>query len=221
MGSSGRVSRSKKLKWVPIIIVLAFLAGCASPAKKACLETDWSKLGYDEGVRGERVDSSLSHRQSCQREGVPPDILRYEQGRRQGLEKYCTSSNGRALGARGGLYLGVCPPDLKESFKAAYHDGLQTHTQKLSAEISTLTVKQNSLRRELAAVEEQMSYLEKEVAQAGTGQARVMMGLISEMQMLEGDQMSLSLQIDALGMDLKEMRQRLYQIKKQADEVSK
>jgi hypothetical protein len=39
--------------------------------------------------------------------------------------------------------------------------------------------------------------------------------------MLEGDQMSLSLQIDALGMDLKKMRQRLSQIKKQADEVSK
>jgi len=77
------------------------------------------------------------------------------------------------------------------------------------------------LRRELAAVEEQMSYLEKEVAQTGTGQARMLMGLISEMQMLEADQMSLSLQIDALGMDLKKMRQRLYQIKKQADEVSK
>jgi outer membrane murein-binding lipoprotein Lpp len=148
-------------------------------------------------------------------------MLRYEQGRRQGLEKYCTIENGQALGARGGLYLGVCPPDLKESFKAAYHDGLQTHVRKLSAEISTLTTKQDSLRRELAAVEEQMSYLEKEVAQAGTGQARMMMGLISEMEMLEGDQMSLSLQIDALGMDLKKMRQRLYQIKKQADEVSK
>lgn len=221
MESYGRESGSKELKWVPIIIVLAFFAGCASPAKKACLETDWSKLGYDEGVRGERVGTSLSHRQSCQREGVPPDILQYEQGRRQGLEKYCTIENGQALGARGGLYLGVCPPDLEASFKAAYHDGLQIHIRQLSAEISTLTAKQDSLRRELAAVEEQMSYLEKEVAQAGTGQARMMMGLISEMEMLEGDEMSLSLQIDAMGMDLKKMRQRLSQIKKQADEVSK
>jgi hypothetical protein len=52
---------------------------------------------------------------------------------------------------------------LEESFKAAYHDGLQIHVWKLSAEI----------------------------------------------------------QIDALGMDLKEMRQRLDRIKKQADEMSK
>jgi len=209
------------LKWVPIIIVLAFFAGCTSPAKKSCLETDWSKLGYEEGVRGERVDSSLSHRQRCQREGAPPDMLLYEQGRRQGLEKYGSIRNGQALGARGDSYLGVCPPDLEEPFKAAYHDGLQIHVRKLSADISTLTSKQDSLRRKLAAVEEQMSYLEKEVAQAVTGQERMLMGMISEMQMLEADQMSLSLQIDALGMDLKKMRQRLHQIKKQADEMSK
>jgi len=217
MKSVGWESESKKLKWVPLIIVLAFFAGCTSPAKKACLETDWSKLGYEEGVRGERVDSSLSHRQSCQREGVPPDMLRYEQGPRQGLEKYCSIRNGQTLGARGCSYLGVCPPDLEESFNAAYHDGLQIHVRKLSAEISTLTAKQVSLRQKLAAVEEQMSYLEKEVAQARTGQERMLMGMISEMQMLEADQMSLSLQIDALEMDLKKMRQRLYQIKKQAD----
>ena len=185
------------MKWVPIIIVLAFFAGCTSPAKKACLKTDWIKLGYEEGVLGERADSSLSHRQSCQREGAPPDMLRYEQGRRQGLEKYCTIRNGQALGARGGSYLGVCPPDLEESFKAAYHDGLQIHIRKLSVEISTLTAKQDTLRRELAAVEEQMSYLENEVAKAGTGQGRMLMGAISEMQMLENDQISLSLQIDA------------------------
>jgi hypothetical protein len=63
---------------------------------------------------------------------------------------------------------------LEGSFKAAYHDGLQTPIRKLSAEISTLTAKQDSLPRQLAAVEEQMSFLEKEVAQAGTGQARTM-----------------------------------------------
>ena len=153
MQSVGRESDSKKLKWVATLIVLVFFAGCISPAKKACLETDWSKLGYEEGVRGERVGSSLSHRQICQREGVSPDMLRYEQGRRQGLEKYCTIRNGQALGARGGSYLGVCPPDLEESFKAAYHDGLQIHVRKLSAEINTMTAKQDSLRRELAAVE--------------------------------------------------------------------
>ena len=54
----------------------------------------------------------------------------------------------------------------------------------------------------------------------GRGHA-LLMGMISEMQMLEADQMSLNLQIDALGMDLIKIRQRLYRIKKQADEVSK
>jgi len=209
------------LKWMSMILGLIFLAGCASPAKKACLQTDWRKLGYEEGENGKGMDSSLSRRLRCQNEGVPPDMARYEQGRRQGLERYCTASNGRTTGAKGMGYPNVCPPDLEASFKAAYLMGLQSHVHELSAEINRLTEKRDSLRHELTDVLEQMGYLKKEVAQIGPGQERVLAGMISEMRWLESSEQSLSLQIDALGMDLDEMRRQLLQMKKQADHLSK
>jgi len=217
--SFGLENGNKKLKWVAIILVLTFFAGCASPAKKACLKTDWRKLGYDEGVRGEETDSSLTLRRNCRSEGVTPDMRRYEQGRRQGIEKYCSVKNGRAVGIKGSPYLGVCPPDLEASFKTAYLDGLHTHLRELSAEMIAVSAKQDSLRRQLADVEEELSYLEKEFSQIGPGQVRMLSGLLSELRRLETDEMSLDLQIDALEEDLKEMRQRRDRVKKQADKL--
>ncbi|NQT71033.1 MAG: DUF2799 domain-containing protein [Desulfobacteraceae bacterium] len=204
------------LKWIPILAALAIMTGCASAAKKTCLQTDWQRVGYEEGIRGQMAAHSTSQHETCIAEGVPPNIKLYEKGRRDGLLKYCTYDNGYERGVKGDLYQGVCPPILEGPFMDGYHKGLPVYVQQLEGSIRAIVHKQDKLRQELAGVEEDIAYLEKEIAEAGAGQARLGMGMISEMNMLEADQQSLTLQISALEMDLKEMRRRLSQIKEHA-----
>ena len=204
------------LKWIPILAALAIMTGCASAAKKTCLQTDWQRVGYEEGIRGQMAAYSTSQHETCIAEGVPPDIKLYEQGRRDGLLKYCTNDNGYERGVKGDLYQGVCPPILEGSFMDGYQRGLPVFGRQLEGNIIAIVNKQEKLRQELASAEEGIAYLEKEIAQAAAGQARLGMGMISEMIMLEADQQSLTLQISALEMDLKKMRRRLSQIKEQA-----
>ena len=219
MVSLDREIRISNLKWILIIIVLINAAGCATPAKRECLETDWRRLGYDSGLRGEPENSSTSRIERCRREGVPPDMNRYQKGRRQGLEAYCTPGNGEALGLRGAAYPPACPPDLENAFQSAYRQGLDSKARTLAAQIDRLTGRQKALRRELTDVEEQIGYLLKEISRSGEAQIRMRMGMISEMQMLEADQQSLSLQIDALRMDLEEMHNHLNRVNRQAADL--
>jgi len=203
--------------WIVLLTVFVVLAGCASPAKKACLQTDWQHIGYQEGSRGILSKNSANQRDHCVREGMSPDMIPYWQGRQQGLEEYCTPDNGLALGTDGDSYQGVCPPELHEAFMTGYKKGLRKYVPHLKDDIQTTELLQIQLRRQLADVEEQITYLEKEITNIGAGKARLGMGMISEMNMLEDDQQSLSLQISALEMDLEEMRQRLSRIKTQVE----
>ena len=204
-----------QLKWFLLLAILATITGCASAAKKACLQTDWQQVGYMDGSQGLLAENSAAQRDICVQEGAAPDMAKYELGRRQGLEQYCTAKNGLALGEKGDTYLGACPPELQGPFTKAYHTGLRSHARKLEKDITAMDQKQKELRRELSGIEEEMAFLHKEIEGADEGQARLRMGMISEMRMLERDQQSLSLQIEALEMDLKEMSQRINQIRKQ------
>lgn len=87
--------------------------------------------------------------------------------------------------------------------------------------IGQLTGRQNALRLELDDVEEQMGYLKQEIAQPGADQSRMRMGMISEMEMFEADQQSLTLQIDAYRMDPEALHLRLDRVYRQADALLK
>lgn len=210
------IGGNRLLKWIPMLSAWVVLAGCVSPAKRACIETDWKRVGYEEGRQGSLAERSALQRDRCIREGVPPDTAQYEQGRKKGIEKYCTADNGYALGVKGDAYQGACPPELKRPFVDAYQKGLIAYAQQLERDFKAKADLQNKMRLDLAGVEEETAYLEKEIEQATEGQARLRMGMISEMRMLEDDQQSLALQISALEMDLEEMRLQLSRIRSQA-----
>lgn len=140
------------IKCIRLLSAVIVIAGCASPAKIICMDTDWMRVGFEEGRQGQLAQRSALQRDSCTREGAPPDMSLYEQGRRKGLESFCTPESGRALGAKGGVYQDNCPPERKGPFVAAYHKGLRAYAEQLEDRIKSHTGQQNKLRQELAGV---------------------------------------------------------------------
>lgn len=109
---------------------IALLAGCASKTmdKEACLVADWQSIGYQDGSQG-RDTSWLERRtKACSEHMVTPDHAQYLAGRDQGLRVFCQPTPGFQLGASGGTYRGVCPPELEGPFLASYNEGVQLYT---------------------------------------------------------------------------------------------
>ena len=65
----------------------------------------------------------------CLSQGVEPDSTAYFQGRVQGLQVYCSPSNGYRLGLEGGEASNICPPGLREQFFAEFNRGRAERAQ--------------------------------------------------------------------------------------------
>lgn len=105
----------------------AALNGCATLSEEQCVVGDWYGIGQGDGAQGRSHARLEEHIEACQRHGVTPDHLLYEQGRQQGLLSYCTPQSGFRVGRHGSGYDGVCPADLESDFLAAYSDGRLVH----------------------------------------------------------------------------------------------
>ncbi|RDX38205.1 DUF2799 domain-containing protein [Kangiella sp. HD9-110m-PIT-SAG07] len=102
------------------ITLVSFMSGCATLSETECISGNWEQIGYQDGKSGRDKDYILNHESSCIEYGVELDRLAYEQGRQDGLQRYCTSSNGYNRGVRGNH------PNLSchEQQFPQYYDGL-------------------------------------------------------------------------------------------------
>lgn len=106
-----------------LLIVFWTFSGCATMKKEECLTVDWYSVGFEDGTKGYKVSRIGSHRKSCAKYGVMPDLQLYQEGRSEGLFEYCTPNKGFRLGLRGRPYNDVCRGELKGPFQEAYNIG--------------------------------------------------------------------------------------------------
>lgn len=106
------------MRYLFIAVVLG-LSACVSTGTlkpQACPTADWHKVGYQDGIRGESAQKILRHTQACPQN--PPNRALWEQGRQEGLGKYCTQSHAYELGRMGRTLHAVCEHNLEELHKA-------------------------------------------------------------------------------------------------------
>lgn len=136
---------------LPLLVVGALLlTGCASLSENQCRTADWESIGYQDGSNGYDAGRISRHSEACAEYGIKADREQYEQGRRQGLELFCTGYNGLRLGRQGYAYSGVCPDSLQGEFVRGYEFGrelhdMDAHMQQLQTEVQRV---QAELKRE-------------------------------------------------------------------------
>lgn len=113
------------MKWaiLSIVVLISGLSGCASMSENECALSDWSAIGYEDGVRGYSSDNFSHRRKACAKHGVTADFQAYQQGRQQGLREFCQPARAFSYGENGGRYQGICPADLEADFVDAYNAG--------------------------------------------------------------------------------------------------
>jgi hypothetical protein len=118
------------------------LNGCASVSRSACQSGDWYDIGLRDGSSGRTEDRFLDHAQACAKYGLPADRNQWLAGRERGLEQYCTTRNGLAVGEANSRYAGVCPVAQEPDFLRGYQVG-----RDLSQTRARLTALDNEMQR--------------------------------------------------------------------------
>lgn len=160
------------------LIALTFaaiaLSGCASMSAEECVATDWTTVGYEDGVRGYTADRIGQHRKACGKHGVAPDFAAYQDGREQGLREYCQPGRGFDVGSHGGRYYGVCNATLEPDFLDAYNTGYQLY--RLRSNVNRANSQINARQNELDNIDENIrSAQARLIAPETTTEDRVML----------------------------------------------
>lgn len=100
-----------------VLIILCFLAGCATLSREQCERGDWYGIGMVDGQEGVPASRLADHVRACGKYGLQPDDRQYQLGYDRGLEDYCRIDNAFATGLRGNRYQGVCPQTIDALFE--------------------------------------------------------------------------------------------------------
>lgn len=146
-----------KLILIGVVLVLAGLSGCATMSSDECMTSDWTTIGFEDGVRGYTADRIGKHRKACAKHGVTPDFTAYQAGRDQGLVEYCQPGRGFSVGSSGGRYNGVCSVNQEADFLDAYNAGYHLYTLKsnVNRENSAINSKEHKLEEIDASIHAQ------------------------------------------------------------------
>lgn len=103
------------------------LSGCATTQRltpQQCQASNWQEIGYADGLRGRSGADFGQYTNQCESvAGAAPNRIQWEQGRLQGLKKYCTELNAYKLGREGYDWQPVCPLEGIEKLEEAYAQG--------------------------------------------------------------------------------------------------
>ncbi|HAT87186.1 MAG TPA: DUF2799 domain-containing protein [Rhizobiales bacterium] len=130
-----------------LCLSLLSLVGCASLSEEECQITDWYKLGQGDALEGYPQTRLKDHIKACQRYDISPDIKRYGEGRKAGLQRYCTAENGFRVGRQGYRYQGICPAGTEKAFVGAYDRGSNLH--KIELDLAAARQERNGLQKDL------------------------------------------------------------------------
>lgn len=136
---------SRKLWLAAGFIIL--LSGCASMSPEECRTADWREKGVRDGQNGQPRAYIEEHREACAKVGIVPNAALWEQGRAEGVLRYCTPENALEVGRRGSGYRNACPPELEGAFLERYRAGRKVYDAQQRVE--RLTNEQRSKQNEL------------------------------------------------------------------------
>jgi hypothetical protein len=161
-------------KTLLLLTASAMLTACAGMSEQACLVSDWTTVGFEDGTAGRPVGSIGRYRQMCGKHGVSPDLESYRAGHADGVDIYCRPGNGFDAGRRGSSYQNVCPADMEADFLAAYDSGyrlyeLETALRRVDARLAGNAREQQKIKQELTAIAASM------VSNDTTGEERVLL----------------------------------------------
>lgn len=112
---------------VSIALIGIILSACATMSEEECLYSDWTAVGYEDGVDGRSSDRFGDYRRTCADHGITPDFQAWQSGRERGLVEYCQPLRGFQVGQSGGYYSGVCNSDLEPEFLDAFRLGSELY----------------------------------------------------------------------------------------------
>lgn len=116
------------------LLLITFLAGCATLSREDCARGDWFGVGVIDGRAGHPVSLFYKHQQACAEYHIDVDKTAYLAGHQQGLEAYCQLDNAFQTGLDGRAYHHLCPPGIDALF-ARYHEaGFRVHQVRSSLE---------------------------------------------------------------------------------------
>ena len=103
------------------------LSGCAttqSLTPQQCQASNWQQVGYADGANGRSGNYFGYYTNSCANVvGATPNRVLWEEGRQQGLKKYCTELNAYKTGREGYDWQPVCPLEGIDKLEEAYSQG--------------------------------------------------------------------------------------------------
>lgn len=114
---------SIKTKATLFIIVGLFFVGCTpywNP--KRCQSTNWSQLGYSDGSAGKQ-NSSGSYSAACSKAGANINIGGYNQGYKEGINRFCSYDAGKGAGVSNSTLHPVC--QRFDKYMKGYEAGLK------------------------------------------------------------------------------------------------
>jgi hypothetical protein len=132
---------------------------------------------------------------------------KYERGYADGVRRYCVPRKGFELGRRGRGHHDVCPPDLRETFQAAYDDGREVYTAQI--EVREAQKRVHAARADLDSIAEEITALEAQLVSGG-GTAQDRRNWIEQIKLLEAERGLLLVDIHALEHEASE-RQHYYE----------
>ena len=104
-----------------ILATLFILSSCSSLSRDECDETNWRKIGINEGSYGNPSNFS-SYEKQCKKFGNVAFKSDYDQGHQEGLEIFCTYSNGYYFGFNQKSSVDECK-QFNSDFSRGFKDG--------------------------------------------------------------------------------------------------
>lgn len=128
------------------LFALLALSGCATLTPDQCKVADWRALGVEDGALGYGESRFLDYAKDCAAASVSPDRAAWEEGRADGLKRFCTPEGAYSAGVDGRPFRGQCAPETAEQL-AALEKGQTFHA--ITDEIEFLRIQILELNREI------------------------------------------------------------------------
>ncbi len=110
---------------MPLLLTACATTGGIKPEQ--CTSADWQGIGYQDGLLGHNANFIYNHAKRCAKAGVTPNQVLWEQGRQNGLKRYCTPLRAYQLGREGINYNNVCPPEQMLDLLKAHDEGYMNY----------------------------------------------------------------------------------------------
>jgi len=90
-----------KYFFLPLVMPLLVLSGCAAMTETQCQVADWQRVGFADAANGLPENRLADYHRDCAKVGIEPDARAYRQGWDAGIVRFCTPANGWREGTQG------------------------------------------------------------------------------------------------------------------------